>query len=89
MRSPTALSVADVRANSAICMERCGDAIRDVFGELTGDAEGRHHHLAGRDVLPEEDCPLSHGDRRQFIPGRIGYEVAIAVHQMLVRHRCW
>ena len=61
--SPTTLSVADVRANLALCVERCRDAIWDVFGELTGDAHRRHHHLAGRDVLPEEDGPLAHGGR--------------------------
>ena len=57
--SPTTLPVADVRANPALCLERCRDAVRDVFGELTGDAHGRYHC----DVLPEEDGPLAHGGR--------------------------
>ena len=78
--SPTTLSVADVRADPALCLERCGDAVRDVFGELTGDAHGRYHHLTGCDVLPEEDGPLAHGGRWEIVPLRIRHDVSVALH---------
>ena len=80
MVSSTTLPITDVRTNPALSLERCGDAIRDVFGELAGDAEGRYHHFTGRDVLPEEDRPLSHGDRWELGPAGVRHEVTVAFH---------
>ena len=80
MMSSAALPITDVRANPALCMERCGDAIRDVLGELAGDAEWRYHHFTGRDVLPEEDRPLSHGDCWELSPAGVSHDVMVAFH---------
>ena len=60
MRSPAALSRANIQAHSAIYGEHCWDPIRYMLRDFTGDAEGRYHHFTCRDVLPEEDSPLTH-----------------------------
>ena len=86
--SPTTLPVADVGANPALCLERGRDAVRDVLGELTGDAHRRNHHLAGRDVLPEKDRPLSHGGRWKLVPFGVRHDARVALYEVLVRHRC-
>ena len=88
MASPAALPIADVRADSALRLERCGDALWDVFGELAGDAKWGYHHFAGRDVLPKEDRPLSHGDCWQILPVGVLHDVTVALHKVLVRHHC-
>ena len=86
--SPTALPVTDVRANPALRVERGRDAVRDMFGELAGDAHRGNHHFAGCDVLPEKDRPLSHGGRWEIGPFGVRHDVRVALHKVLIRHRC-
>ena len=81
--SAATLSVADVRANLALCLERGGDAVRNVFGELAGDAH-RRYHLS----LAVMFCPKKMAHSRMVAGGKSchsGYETMLVLRST----RCW
>ena len=80
MVSSTALPITDVRTNPAPAWNDAGTPSGTCSVQLAGDAEGRYHHFTGRDVLPEEDRPLSHGDRWELGPAGVRHGVTVAFH---------